>query len=419
MSEPWTLTARWVFPVERPPLAGGTITILDTRILAVEPHGTQVADVDLGDAVIIPGLVNAHTHLDLTGARGQTPPTPDFTSWLRQVIQYRRGRAADLFRSDIRAGLAESLAFGTTLLGDISGDGASWDIIVGAPVRAVVFRELLGLPEDRAFRAWQKAEGWLGERRATSRCRPGLSPHSPYSVRASLFLLASTAAVPWAIHVAESAAERELLGQHSGPFVSFLQELGAWAPDGLVDGVEDVLQLFNGTVPALFVHGNFLKPDAGIPPNGSVIYCPRTHAAFGHPPHPFRDMMQRGVRVALGTDSLASNPDLSILEEIRFLHRLYPEVPGAVLLRMATLSGAEALGWDEATGSLAPGKSADLVVVPMSDKNLGDPHQTLLESAAAASQVMFQGRWQSASEKKRDDPASGGVHPRRVASPPG
>ena len=161
---------------------------------------------------------------------------------------------------------------------------------------------------------------------------------------------------------------------------------------GLAPSVNWVLWQTARASPLLYVHGNYLRPDAPLPKNASIIYCPRTHAAFGHPPHPFRDFLARGVRVAIGTDSLASNPDLDVLAEIRFLHRLYPDVPGAVLLRMATLSGAEALGWADETGSLAPGKSADLVVVPLAGDD-ADPYRLLLGADAAVRRVLFRGRW--------------------------
>jgi cytosine/adenosine deaminase-related metal-dependent hydrolase len=140
------------------------------------------------------------------------------------------------------------------------------------------------------------------------------------------------------------------------------------------------------------VHGNFLKPDAPVPATGSVVYCPRTHTAFGHPPHPFRQFLARGVRVALGTDSLASNPDLSVLAEARFVHRQHPDLSAEVVLRMATLSGAEALGWADDTGSLTPGKSADLIAVPLSDQ-AAEPYQGVLRSDAVVSAVLCRGRW--------------------------
>src|SRR5262249_39556734 len=145
--------------------------------------------------------------------------------------------------------------------------------------------------------------------------------------------------------------------------------------------------------PVLYVHGNFLRPDAPIPRNGSIVYCPRTHAAFGHPTHPFREFLSRGVRVALGTDSLASNPDLDLLAEARFVHRCFPDFPGESLLRMATLSGAEALEWSDETGSLVASKSADLVVLPLPEREATDPHDLLFGSDLAVRAVLYRGSW--------------------------
>jgi len=203
------VTARWLFPVARPPVERGVLVIDDRRIVAVEPAGP--ADHDFGNAAILPGFVNAHTHLDLSGMRGLAPPSPDFTDWLREVIAHRRQRSAGQVGDDIRAGLAESLRSGTTLVGDISGDGSSWAELADAPVRAVVFREMLGLPKDRAERSWQAAQEWLGSCEATATCRPGLSPHAPYSVRVSLLKAAAASGLPIATHLAESAAMSLLL----------------------------------------------------------------------------------------------------------------------------------------------------------------------------------------------------------------
>jgi cytosine/adenosine deaminase-related metal-dependent hydrolase len=393
MDEPWTLTARWIFPVDGPPLPNGTVTVAGERIVAVQSAGERTADLDLGNAAVLPGLVNAHTHLDLSGLRGLSPPTPDFTVWLRQVIAYRRSRSSEQVQDDIRSGLAEALGFGTTLVGDISGDGGAWDLLAAAPIRAVVFREFLGLPKSRASTSWERLDDWLARHSDTATCRRGVSPHAPYSVRASLFFAASTSGVPAAVHLAESAGEHELLMLRRGPFVSFLQELGVWAPDGLAQDFAQILRLFSGASPALFVHCNYLPADAPVPRNGSIVYCPRTHAAFGHSPHPFRDFLARGLRVALGTDSLASNPDLSVLGELRFLQQRFPDVPGRVLLRMATLSGAEALGWGDETGSLTPGKSADLAVLSLPDEDQANPHDLVLCSAAPVRAVLCRGRW--------------------------
>jgi cytosine/adenosine deaminase-related metal-dependent hydrolase len=393
------LTARWVFPVDQPPLEQGCVTIAGDKIVAVQPRGTRTADVDLGNAAVLPGLVNAHTHLDLTGLRGLAPPSADFTGWLRQVIAHRRGRAPEQIQADVRAGLAECLRYGTTLVGDISGDGSSWDVLADAPVRAVVYWELLGLPEERAARAWSEAQQWLGNHPATETCRPGLSPHAPYSVRASLFQAVArvTRAVnlPVAIHVAESPAELFLLANRSGPFVEFLTELGVYDAGGLIEHWEALLETFRGLPNVAFIHANYLALEA-VPASIRAalrVICPRTRAAFGFTGGPVGELRQPGARLALGTDSLASNPDLDVLAEARFLHRQHPDVAGDVLLRLATLAGAEALGWQHETGSLTPGKSADLVVSPLPDEDAVDPHRLVLEAAETVRRVLWRGQW--------------------------
>ena len=393
--ETWTLTARWVFPVDGPPLPGGTVTVQGNRIAAVDPPGRRRADFDLGNAAVLPGLVNCHTHLDLSGLRGSCPPSPDFTSWLRAVIRHRRAATAAQVEGDIRAGLAESLAHGVTLLADISAKGLSWPVLSTGPGRALVLHELLGLTEDRAEQALADARAWLASHPATATCRPGLSPHAPYSVRHSLFreVAALRPPYPVAIHLAETRAELDLLTRRTGPFVPFLTELGVWDPEGLIEDADTLLRLPWPKAPLLLAHGNYLDPAAPFPPGATVVYCPRTHAAFGHSPYPFRELLRRGVRVALGTDSLASNPDLSVLAEARFLHETVPEVPGSQLLYLATLAGAEALGWADEAGSLTPGKSADLVVVPLPRAEAAYPHDLVLSGEAAVSAVLWRGSW--------------------------
>jgi cytosine/adenosine deaminase-related metal-dependent hydrolase len=354
---------------------------------------------DLGNAAILPGLVNAHTHLDLRSLGSTIPPAANFTDWLQTVIQQRRCLPTYEVVRNIRASLKQSVAYGTTLLGDISSQGLSWKLLSKTRrCRAVVFYELLGLPRTRAHRAWAAACEWLRGHPSLQNCRSGLSPHAPYSVRASLFRAAARLSqeqrVPLAIHLAETREELDVLEHHRGPFVPFLSDLGVWDKHGLARGVRELLQLVERADSLLLVHGNYL--DAGVPlPHGaSIVYCPRTHAAFGHGPYPLRELLARGVRVALGTDSLASNPDLDVLAEARFVRQLYPDLPGATLLRMATLSGAEALGWHNETGSLIPGKSADLVVLEMADEDdHRDPYESILSSSTHVRAVLFRGKW--------------------------
>lgn len=388
-------TARWVLPVAGPPLASGVVSVSGEHVTAITPSGELAADIDFGNAAILPGFVNAHTHLDLSGLRGQCPPQPDFTAWLRAVVAHRRSQTPERIAADIQAGIAECLACGTTLMGDILAQGNSWPLLAQSPLRAVVFLELLGLTEQRAAAALAAAKTWLNSLPESDRCRAGLSPHAPYSVRHSLFeqtsALGSAQQLPLAVHLAETRAELQLLESHTGPFQSFLERLGVWDPAALARSPDDVIARC-GKGRRLFIHGNYLDASTALPPEGTVVYCPRTHAAFGHEPHPFREFLKRGVRVALGTDSLASNPDLNVLAEARFLHQRFPDVPGRDLLRMITLAGAEALGWADETGSLAPGKSADFVVLPLPDCDAADPHDLLFESDFAVRTVFFRGR---------------------------
>ena len=388
------LTARWIFPATSPPLPNGRVTIRGDRIVSVGPANDRTADLDFGNAAIVPGLVNAHAHLDLSGTRGLIRPSSDFVGWLRGVIGQRRIRTAEQTQAEIRRGLDECLRFGTTLIGDIASAGSSWNALAGAPIWAVCFRELLGLPSDRVHAAWAELVDWMTAHPDTPTCRAGVSPHAPYSVHRAL-IEAAARLWPVCIHLAETPAERDLLEAHSGPFVEFLREVGVWDPHGLAPSFDWVAWRISRAPTALFAHGNYLPPATPIPRNTTIVYCPRTHAAFGHRAHPLPELLVRGVRVALGTDSLASNPDLDLLAEARFVRVRFPEVTGEQLLRMATIHGAEALGFAETTGSLQAGKSADLVVLPLPDEETPDPYALLFDGPEAGTprRTMWRGEW--------------------------
>jgi len=363
MSESKTLAARWIAIPDQPPIESGVLEIAQGKIVNVERRRGQSVDQDFGDAIVLPGFVNAHTHLDLTGATNLTPPRLPFPDWLRDVIAYRRSRSAEQSVGDIETGIRQSLVSGTTLLGDISSAGASWNAIDASSLKAVVFHELLGLIPDRADAAIASAKEWLSSHLATARIRPGLSPHSPYSFRFDRLAELVQIKLPIAIHVAESLDELDLIAEHAGEFVPFLEELGVWDSTGLpaLDGTVHPLQTAERL---LFIHGNYLPGDAAIPTNATMVYCPRTHAAFDHPLHPFRDWLDRGIRVALGTDSLASNPDLSILAEARFVFSEHPDLVPTTLLDMISRNGAIGLGFPDC-GAIAPGMTADLCVIPV------------------------------------------------------
>ncbi len=394
MADEWTLTARWIFPGTSPPLPSGTVTVCNGLISAVEPAKTRHANIDLGNVAVIPGLVNAHTHLDLSGLRGQVPPSADVIGWLKQIIAYRQQVTQERTLEDAQNGLAESLRFGTTLIGDTASVGISWHMLAGAKCRAVVFYELLGLHHHRVMPVWTQALQWLEEHEDTPSCRSAFSPHAPYSVHHALFRAAGRLGLPLSIHLAESIDERQLLEHHRGPFVPFLKQLGVWDADALAPSHDWITWRSEDAASLLLAHGNYFCPQMKIPPNATVVYCPRTHAAFGHTEHPFRELLARGIPVALGTDSLASNPDLDVLAEAKFIHERYPDFDGAALLRMATQTGATALGFGAVTGSLEVGKSADMTVIPLPDAD-ADPFELLfrLDFASKPRKAIWRGEW--------------------------
>jgi cytosine/adenosine deaminase-related metal-dependent hydrolase len=360
----------------------------------VESDPTARVDLDLGNAVILPGLVNAHTHLDLGGLRAlpsHLKPPVDFVAWLRAVVAYRRSSTTQEWDEAIVQGIKESLRCGTTLIGDISADGRTLNFLSNSPLRATVFHEVIGLTRARARQTWQAAARWIEANPATAVSRPGLSPHAPYSVRKGLFRLAARwsrrLGLPLCSHLAETHTELELLSKHEGALRQFLEELGAWDESGLAPSIDWIAQTCGQGTRFSGVHLNH----AAQAPMEHLIWCPRTHAYFGHPPHPFEGYLKAGVNVALGTDSLASNPDLSMLEEARWVHRSYPQLGAAQVLRLVTINGAKALMWEEEVGSLSPGKSADWIAIPLEARFHDQPELGVLESDSRVWMVCIRG----------------------------
>jgi cytosine/adenosine deaminase-related metal-dependent hydrolase len=371
------------------------------RISAIHDRPGPVT-CDLGNAAIIPGLVNAHTHLELSDAPAPLLPASPFTAWLKQVMAHRlaRGAASESAPSPVVRGREESARCGTTTLGDIAGQPAAategHDALPGP--RTVAFLELLGLAPERTGPQLQRAADHVA---AKTSSLPGLSPHAPYSVHPDLLRgavdLAVKHRVPVAMHLAETRAELELLATGTGEFVPFLEALGAWRPDAIPRGSRplDYLRELSRAECALVVHGNYLD-DVEIDylashPNLTVVYCPRTHAFFGHDPHPWRGLLARGINLAVGTDSRASNPDLSLFAELQFLRQLAPDLDPSELLQVGTFNGAFALGLEHETGSLATGKSADLAIVNLAGDET-DPYALLFHPESRVGLTLCAGR---------------------------
>ena len=369
--------AAWVLPVAAPPIRGGWVAVEAGRIAAVG-SGSSASSVHLGDVVILPSLVNTHTHLELSYLRGVIPRATRFLDWIRAVMAARRtyvDPADPVILSAARAGIAESRAAGTGLTGDISNTLATMPLLQEAGVRAHVFHELLGFnapdPDARVAAARAAVDAAC---RTTPGLRASLAPHAPYSVSPALLaairrdLDAHPGAVS-TIHAAESPDEVELLASGTGGWKELLIELGVWADAWQPPGVSPVAYLETaGYVDprVLVVHGVQCGGDdlrqlktAGA----TLVSCPRSNRYVGVGDPPLADFYASGVNVAFGTDSLASVEDLSVFGELAAARRLAPGVPAARLLESATLAGARALGFGGEFGSIEAGKQASLIAV--------------------------------------------------------
>ena len=389
----------YVIPIDRPPFRGGAVEIDGGRISYVglasdaPRHNSDV--VDYPAAVVLPGFVNAHTHLELSDLAGRVRPGPDLIGWLRDLMGHFAARPPSQAEVEgaFQRGLQQCLSAGVTTVGDITRHPA-WTrpLLAKSPLRAVSFGEVIAVGTRRSLLSERLGAAASPQHRSTN-LDIGISPHAPYTVEpAGLRACADRADVlsaPVTIHVAESPAEEELTRTATGPFADYLKDLGVWddeVPASHCSPVE--LLRRNGLLHrrCLLAHANYVS-DADLEliaqSDASVAYCPRTHAAFSHAPHHFRDMLQAGINVCIGTDSLASNPSLSILEELRFLRRRQPDFAPDELLKLGTINGARALHCAAEVGSITAGKRADLVVLPLSEAEVADPCAAVLDSDAS------------------------------------
>jgi cytosine/adenosine deaminase-related metal-dependent hydrolase len=392
--------ARWIFPVDSEPVENGIIEIQHGRIVAVHATPDPKAE-DLGNVAIIPGLINAHTHLEFSDLANPVEPARPFSNWIRAVVEQRRNRIGP---SAVDRGVQESCQSGTTTLGEIATSDWPRGEFPASNLRTVLFRELLGLLPEQANQQLTIARTHLELNPTESNLIRGLSPHAPYSVHPDLFHqlveLANEFQAPLAVHLAETKSELELLSHGTGELVEMLADFGVWQPNIISLGTKplDYLRSLEKLDHVLIVHGTYLSVEEmdflAEHPNMTVVYCPRTHHYFGHEEHPWQELLNRNINVAMGTDSRASNPNLSLWEELCFLHDRYPGVAPKTLLELGTLSGARALGLDDETGRLSVGKSADFAVVSADNFRSGnDAYLQLFDQKHCITRTMHAGRW--------------------------
>jgi cytosine/adenosine deaminase-related metal-dependent hydrolase len=398
-----TLRARIVLPLAAPPIENGVVHLNAGRIVAVgrarELAGGQIED--LGDSILMPGLINAHCHLDFTVMRGAILQQQNFPNWVRRINDLKRTLSDDDYLQSISDGFAELRRWGTTCVFNIESFPELMVRMPPPPIRAWWFYELIDVrgrlhTEDvvaGALTFFDKHPNWMGGF--------GLSPHAPYTTSARLYELARFCcekyAMPWTTHLAETEEEFEMFARASGPLYEFLKELGRGMHD--VGGITPVARLFGDhAVPrgAILAHMNCLADSdyrllASCAKDISVVHCPKCHEYFGRLPFELDRFRSVGISVCLGTDSLASNTSLNLFEEMRHLRRNFPHVSSPEIVDMVTRRPARAIGLSGELGEISAGAYADLIAVPYTGP-IGDAFDALLDNSLPITWMMVGGR---------------------------
>jgi aminodeoxyfutalosine deaminase len=374
--------AHTIVPMVGEPIENAAVAIAGNQIAAVgrfeEVRAGYAGEVlDLGEQIVLPGLINAHCHLDYTQLRGQIPPQKSFTDWIKAINASKAALSDTDYIASIEAGLTEVQKFGTTtvlnleafpeLLPRISRPSLRvwWcaemiDIRKAVPVREVA----------ETLRDWFEVHPeWLGGF--------GLAPHAPFTASAQLLSAASeisrTYHVPITTHVAESNEEMQMFRDASGPLYDFLGSIGRPMDD--CGGRTPLSSLMQSQVLDerwILAHLNELaNGDFDLLARAQkfhVVHCPRSHTFFGHAPFELRKLRTLGFDICLGTDSLASNSSLSLFAEMRELLSKEPWISPRDLLTMITVNAARAIGQGDSLGRISPGFRADLIAIPAVEK---------------------------------------------------
>ncbi len=366
------LRAGRVHPVTAPPIEDGAVLVDDAgRIAAVGPH-TRVPTPpraearEFREAVLVPGLVNCHTHLELTHLGGQNG-APDFPHWIRRIRELKDATAREAFEAAAVAGVKDCWARGVTCVAETGSTGAVMRALHDLGGRGIVYQEVFGPDPAHLTTSMQELESALLQLRrlATSQLRLGVSPHAPYTVSAPLYEavagLARREGLPIAVHLAESKEETQLVREGAGPFADALRARGITVEPRRCSPVAYVMQrgvLQPGTlcIHCVQVDADDVRLLAAA--RAAVAYCRRSNEAHGHGTAPFTTFRVAGLRVGLGTDSVVSVGALDLWAEAAAAG-----LAGEDALRMLTFEGARALGWEDDIGSIEVGKAADLAVL--------------------------------------------------------
>ena len=369
--------AAWVLPIDRAPIKDGIVETRDGKVVSIGSALARPADRDLGNVAILPGLVNAHTHLELSWMRDRVPPASTFTGWVKTLFAIR-GRPDSAMSAQqiepIHDAIAEARDSGTVAVGDISNSLAAVGPMRQAGLDGVVFHELLGFKERDGRLLDSTAAARVSA--ADAGARVSLAPHAPYSTSLELFkairqAVDESACPIMSVHLGENPEEVELLEKGSGAWRGILEMMGAWREDWEIPKCDPVSYLDrHGLIDerTLVIHGVQFG-DAALARlaqiGATLVTCPRSNNWVGVGYPPIERFYRSGVNVAVGTDSLASVDDLNLFSELKAMRWLAPAVPARKILESATLVGAKALGLAGELGSLSAGKRAAMIAVTL------------------------------------------------------
>ena len=356
-----------------PPIENGAVAVLDERIVDVGKFSEiskaywKEEVVDLGEQVLLPGLINAHCHLDYTWLRHKISRQKSFTNWIREINAEKAKLSPEDYVRSINEGFAETKRFGTTTVANLT---AFPELVlrINAPIRTWWFAELIDVRDstrageivDRAVDQLKSEEHW------------GLAPHALFTASASLYRKCAAVAPLLTTHLAESQEEMAMFREARGELYEFLKEIGREISDCNGETpVERFLQAMEGNHPCMLVHLNELAETdfellARTGKNCSIVHCPRSHEYFGHSPFHFEKLRDIRLNICLGTDSLASNDDLSLFAEMRALQKEFPNLLPEEILKMVTTNAALALRQENELGKIHVGFVADLIAIPIS-----------------------------------------------------
>jgi cytosine/adenosine deaminase-related metal-dependent hydrolase len=393
--------------MDRPILRDGGALIESGRIVGVDAANSLRAQhphaevIDYPRSILMPGLVNAHVHLELSDCDCGPPPTGGFAGWLIGMLRRTRITPEEMAEKVTRAislGVAQCGRFGVTCVGDISRQvDLSRPLLRDARLRVVSFGEIMAMAQRRVLLEERLALA-TDRRYENDHLRIGLTPHAPYSVEIDAYRrcleVARLQQLPLATHLAETEHEATFLANNSGPFRDLWDAWLTWddhVPTFSGGPIRLAKQIGLLDYPTLLAHVNYCDDaelDLLAAGKASVVYCPRTHAYFGHPPHRWREMLARGVNVAVGTDSCASSRDLNLVEDLRLLRKLAPAVDVQSLWQMATIRAAKAIRMESDVGTISAGKFADIISFEITSDS---PLEEILREDCAPHAVYFQG----------------------------